>query len=170
VILDCLHETLAQFDPATATKEIVATLKSYGIGKVVGDKYAAQWVVGEFGRHGISYETSERDRSALYADFLPLLTSGRARLLDSPRLVGQLANLERKVMPTGRDRIDHPANAHDDLANSAAGALVLAGDWCSYDGSMDWVGTFKEGLEASMPIVNPHLTIWDHPAIGGWWR
>jgi hypothetical protein len=107
LVVDCLTETVAPFDPATATKEIVGTLKrkSYGIGKVVGDKYAAQWVAGEFGRHGISYEASERDRSAIYSDFLPLLTAGRARLLDSPRFVGQLANLERRVMPTGRDRI-----------------------------------------------------------------
>jgi hypothetical protein len=139
-VLDCLHEVLAPFDPAVATREIAATLKAYGITKVIGDRYSAQWVVGEMSRNGVTYEASERDRSALYADFLPLLTSGRARLLDSPRLVGQLANLERKVSPMGRDRIDHPAGAHDDLSNSAAGALVLAADWSSYDGSMDWVG------------------------------
>jgi hypothetical protein len=168
VVLDCLMEVVPPFDPAVATQEIVRTLKEYGVGKVVGDRYAAQWVVGEFGRNGISYEASERDRSAVYADFLPLLTAGRAKLLDSPRLVGQLANLERKVMPTGRDRIDHPSGAHDDLANSAAGALVLAGDWCSYDSSMDWVGTLEDALEAGIPNVTPYLHISNHPAWGGW--
>ena len=40
----------------------------------------------------------------------------------------------------GRDRIDHPAGAHDDLSNSAAGALVLAADWGSYDNSLSWIG------------------------------
>jgi hypothetical protein len=74
----------------------------------------------------ITLERSERDRSAIYADFLPVLTSGRARLLDNARLHGQLCNLERKVSPMGRDRIDHPAGAHDDLCNAAACALVLA--------------------------------------------
>jgi hypothetical protein len=141
-VLDALHETVAPFDPAQATREIAGVLKAYGVTRVVGDKYAGAWVSGEFGRNDISYEASERDRSGLYSDFLPLLTSGRARLLDAPRLIGQLANLERKASPMGRDRIDHPAGAgaHDDLSNAAAGALVLASDWSSYDGSMDWVG------------------------------
>lgn len=43
-----------------------------------------------------------------------------------PRLVGQLAGLERRATSGGRDRIDHAPGEHDDLANSAAGALVLA--------------------------------------------
>jgi hypothetical protein len=98
-VLDCLHETRAPFDPAHGTREIAKTLKAYGISKAIGDRYAASWVSGEFSRNDISYEASERDRSAVYADFLPLLTSGRARLLDSPRLVGQLCNLERRVSP-----------------------------------------------------------------------
>ena len=139
-ILDCLHEVRAPFDPAVATREIAATLKAYGVTKVVADKYAAQWPVSEFSRNNVTLEHSERDRSAIYADFLPLLTSGRARLIDAPRLIGQFRNLERRASPMGRDRIDHPVGSHDDLSNSAAGALVLAGDWGSYDGSMDWVG------------------------------
>ena len=153
-MLDCLHETRAPFDPAQATQEIAKTLKAYGVTKVVGDRYAAGWVVGEFGRNDISYEASERDRSAVYADFLPLLTSGRARLLDSPRLIGQLGNLERRASPMGRDRIDHPANAHDDLSNSAAGALVLASAASSYwDNDMAWVGDVPEGY-ASLPYFS----------------
>jgi hypothetical protein len=34
--------------------------------------------------------------------------------------------LERWTARGGRDNIDHPAGGHDDLANAAAGALVLA--------------------------------------------
>lgn len=168
-VLDCLHETMAPFDPAVATREIVATLKEYGIVRVVGDRYAASWVSGEFGRNGISYEASERDRSAIYADFLPLLTAGRARLLDSPKLVGQLANLERKTSPMGRDRIDHPAGAHDDLSNAAAGALVQAGDWSSYDHSMNWVSD-SHSTETGIPSVSPYLSLYHHPVFGGWPR
>jgi hypothetical protein len=41
----------------------------------------------------------------------------------------------------GRDRIDHPAGAHDDLSNAAAGALVLAASASDYwRGGMAWVG------------------------------
>jgi hypothetical protein len=171
VILDCLHEVLPPFDPAAATKEICATLKAYGITKVVADKYAAQWPVSEFARNDITLEHSERDRSAIYADFLPLLTSGRARLLDHPRLVGQLANLERRTQPSGRDQITHPANAnaHDDLANSAAGALVLASEESAYwANSMNWVSDGTEAVPEGAPAgPDPRIHISSHAAFGG---
>jgi hypothetical protein len=127
---------------------------------VIADRYAAQWPVGEFSRNDITLEHSERDRSAIYADFLPLLTSGRARLLDSSRLIGQLANLERRTQPSGKDRIDHPAGAHDDLSNAAAGALVLASDWSAYD-SMDWVGVVPESWGGN-PLAR-HPFFWNQP-------
>lgn len=153
-ILDCLHEVHAPFDPAVATREIAQTLKAYGIVKVVADKYAALWPVSEFSRNDITLEHSERDRSAIYADFLPLLTSGRARLLDSPRLVGQLCNLERRAQPSGKDRIDHPASAHDDLSNSAAGALVLGSDWSSYDNTLSWIGVPASATFDQFPYLS----------------
>jgi len=40
--------------------------------------------------------------------------------------VGQLALLERRVAPAGRDSVVHPKGAHDDVANAVAGALLLA--------------------------------------------
>jgi hypothetical protein len=51
--------------------------------------------------------------------------SGRVRLLDNKQLLAQLQNLERRT-GRGKDVIDHPANSHDDIANSCAGAIVLA--------------------------------------------
>ena len=135
-----MHETVAPFDPAAATQQIAKTLKAYGVVKVTSDRYAAQWPVSEMACNDITLECIERDRTAIYADFLPLLTSGRARLLDSQRLVGQLCNLERRASPLGRDRIDQPAGAHVDLSNSAAGALVLAASAsCYWASGMDWV-------------------------------
>jgi hypothetical protein len=116
----------APFNPDSATAQVSGMLKSYRCRSTVGDKYAAAWVVDAFRRHGITYEQSERDRSAIYADTLPLLTTGRTKLLDSRRLVSQLASLERRALPAGRDKIDHPKNGSDDCANAAAGALVLA--------------------------------------------
>jgi hypothetical protein len=47
-------------------------------------------------------------------------------LLDLPRLIAQLCSLERRTARGGRDSIDHPPKAHDDVANVAAGALELA--------------------------------------------
>jgi hypothetical protein len=156
-VLDCLTEVAPPFDPAQATADIAKTLKAYGITKVVADRYAAQWPVAEFARNDITLEHSERDRSSVYSDFLPLLTSGRARLLDHPRLVGQLANLERRTQPSGRDQVGHPANAnaHDDLANSAAGALVLASEESAYwANGMAWIGE-PEAVPDGPPGLDP---------------
>jgi hypothetical protein len=76
----------------------------------------------------VLYEVSERSKSEIYVDLLPLLNSRRIELLDHPKLTGQLCALERRtVRGSGRDVIDHPPGGHDDLVNSAAGALVGVG-------------------------------------------
>jgi hypothetical protein len=84
VILDCLVEIRAPFNPSAATEQMSTVLKSYGLSRTIGDRYSAQWVIEAFAKCGITYEHSERDRSAIYLDCLPLFTSGRARLLNSP--------------------------------------------------------------------------------------
>jgi hypothetical protein len=123
-ILDCLYERRAPFNPSETVAEIAAILRSYGVGSVVGDRYAAEWVVEAFAKVGISYVASERDRSALYLDALPLFTAGLVRLLDDQRLKHQIINLERRTSKSGRDRVDHPPGQNDDAANSCCGALV----------------------------------------------
>jgi hypothetical protein len=67
---------------------------------------------------------SKLTKSDIYKEFLPLLNSGEVELLDVPRLHAQLGSLERRVARGGRDSIDHAPNAHDDLANAAAGAVT----------------------------------------------
>jgi hypothetical protein len=57
---------------------------------------------------------------------LPLLNGGRVDLLDDDRLVNQICGLERRTARGGKDSIDHPPHAKDDLANSALGACWLA--------------------------------------------
>ncbi len=125
-VLDCLYERRAPFNPSVVVSEIATLLRSYGVGEVTGDRYAANWVTEGFANEGITYRQAERDRSAVYLDALPLFTAGRARLLDNDRLAHQLVSLERRTSRNGRDRVDHPPGGADDLANAAAGALVLA--------------------------------------------
>jgi hypothetical protein len=125
-ILDCLIEVRAPFNPDSATADVAKVLKSYRCFTTTGDHYSAEWIVSAFAKCGITYRHSDRDRSAIYLDALPLFTTGRARLLDNKRLVTQLASLERKTMPSGKDRVDHGPGGHDDAANVAAGAMVLA--------------------------------------------
>jgi hypothetical protein len=148
VVLDCLVEVRAPFNPSAATEQIASVLRSYGLQRTTGDRYSAQWVVEAFAKCGITYEHSERDRSALYLDCLPLFTSGRARLLDSKRLVTQFASLERRTSPIGKDRVDHGPGGADDLCNSAAGALVAAA------GDMDGLGVWRR-LAGDMQITPP---------------
>src|SRR5262249_31169121 len=68
----------------------------------------------------------EQNKSELFLEVLPLINADQAELLDNPRLIGQFAGLQRRTGSSGRDSIDHRRGSHDDAANAAAGALVLA--------------------------------------------
>jgi hypothetical protein len=130
IILDALVEVQPPFDTAQATYTVATALRSYGLHDTMGDDYAKGWVIREFARHGIRFEPrpSGMDRSALYLETLPAFSAARVRLLDNPKLVAQFCALERRVMPGGRDRVDHPNRAghRDDLANACAGAIWRA--------------------------------------------
>jgi hypothetical protein len=106
------------------------------------------WPAERFRAHGIAYEICETTKSDLYRDLLPLLNAGRAELLDHPRLVAQLCNLERRTARGGKDSIDHAPNAHDDVANAVAGAVVAASQGAL---SMDAVpmSVWEEALDAA---------------------
>jgi hypothetical protein len=125
-VLDCILEIKAPFNPTSAAQQIANLLKSYNITSTVGDRYGAQWIVDGFAAFGIRYQHSERDRSAIYLDAMPLFTSGRVRLLDNKRLTSQFAGLERRTSSIGKDKVDHGPGGSDDVANAAAGALVRA--------------------------------------------
>jgi hypothetical protein len=121
VMLDAIRETKPPFSPENVVAEYSHLLKSYGIARLVGDRWGGVWCVESFERHGISYEQSAKPKSDLYIDLLPLLNSGRIHLLDHPKLVSQLTNLERRTSRGGKDSIDYAPGAHDDLANAVAG-------------------------------------------------
>jgi hypothetical protein len=106
-------------------QEYAALLKSYRISKVTGDRYAGEWPREQFRKYGVQYEVADKSKSDIYRDLLPLLNSRRVELLDNQRLIGQLVSLERRTARGGRDSIDHPPRAHDDIANSVAGVLTL---------------------------------------------
>lgn len=54
-----------------------------------------------------------------------MINSGEVELLDNPRLVTQLYNLERRSARSGRDSIDHAPGTQDDLVNAVAGSFVF---------------------------------------------
>lgn len=124
-VLDVVRERKPPFSPASVVDEFARLFRSYGITKIVGDRYGGEWPREAFRDHGITYEPADKTRSELYVDLLPLLNSERADLLDKPILVAQLVGLERRTSRGGRELIDHGPTGHDDVANSVAGALDL---------------------------------------------
>ena len=125
-ILDCIRECRPPFSPESVVDEFCSALKQYHISKVCGDRYAGEWPRERFRMCGVTYELSEKPKSDIYRDMLPLLNSRKVQLLDDRRLISQLHGLERRTARGGRDSIDHGPGAHDDVANAVAGALVLA--------------------------------------------
>ena len=115
------------FNPSGVIAEIAGLLKAYGLREIVMDRYAGGFPVEQFASHGITVKPSERDRSAIYLDMVPLVNSGRVVLLDQPDLLRELRGLERRRGVSGRDKVDHRVGSHDDRANSAALALTLVG-------------------------------------------
>jgi hypothetical protein len=127
VVLDLLYERVPKFVTTAVVAEIAALLRSYGLNTVTGDRYAAEWVRGAFAAVGIEYTQSRRDKSAIYANVMPLFTAGRLQLLDVPKMTNQFAALER-IVASGKEKVDHPRGQFDDVANAVAGALVLAAE------------------------------------------
>jgi hypothetical protein len=126
-VLDVVRETTPPFSPEQVITEYAALVQTYDISRVTGDRYAGEFPREQFRKHGITYEPSEKAKSDIYKDVLPLLNSGRVDLLDHPRLLTQLGGLERRTARGGRDSIDHAPGSRDDVCNSACGALVLVG-------------------------------------------
>jgi hypothetical protein len=125
-VLDLVREVKPPFSPEAVVREFATTLKSYGISQVTGDRYGGEWPRERFSAAAITYRPSERSRSEIYLELLPLLNAKQVILIDNARLITQLSGLERHVSRSGAESIDHAPGGHDDLANAAAGAAVLA--------------------------------------------
>jgi hypothetical protein len=114
-------------DTDAVVSEFARLLRSFGVTEAYADRYGAQWVVDAFRRKDIKLIKSRFVRSEIYANFSPMLNSGQVRLLDIKQLRSQVLALERRtIRGSARDVIDHPRAGSDDLANSCAGALVMA--------------------------------------------
>jgi hypothetical protein len=96
---------------------------------------------------------SERSKSQLYSEFLPMMNSRQVELLDVPRLARQLEGLERRTARGGRDSIDHGPGGHDDVANVVAGVCAEL--------LRPWGGHAVPGDGAGEPAAAPVLTWMD---------
>jgi hypothetical protein len=124
-VLDAVRERKPPFSPDDVVAEFAALMKSYGIKEAQADRFGVDWVSEAFRKAGINVKPAEKPKSDIYRELLPLLNAKRCSLLDVPRLSSQLVGLERRVARGGRDSIDHAPGSHDDVANAAAGALLM---------------------------------------------
>lgn len=157
LVLDAVRVIAPPFDPETAVQTLAETMREYGITEIQGDQYAGEWVVSAFSRHSVTYGASERNRSEIYLETLPHFSRGAIELLDSPLLRTQLLLLERRTRSAGRDSVDHPRGAHDDLANAVCGALLLAAgggvSLCVSDEAIELAADV--GYEWALPVMSP---------------
>ncbi|MFZ3327284.1 MAG: hypothetical protein WA231_15960 [Methylocella sp.] len=146
-VLDCVREVRAPFQPEAVVEDFCAVLAAYGVARVTGDRYAGEWPREQFKKRNVDYVPSERVKSDIYRDCLPLLNSRKCQLLDIRRLISQLHGLERRTARGGKDSIDHGPGQHDDVANAVAGAIVLAAH-C------------EKPLNFHPPILGPGRSAW----------
>jgi hypothetical protein len=127
-VLDLIRERKPPFNPSEVAAEFSAELKRYGISTARSDRYGAAWVSEQFTKNGITLRPSDQDKSAIYNNLVPIINSAKAELLDHPKLLAQLGQLEIRTARGGRTSIDHPEGSgfHDDIANACAGAIVFA--------------------------------------------
>jgi hypothetical protein len=125
-IVDVLREVRPPFSPEQTTIAFAETFKRYRITKILGDKFAGSWPSEQFRKCGVTYDSSAEPKTEIYKNTLPLFNGRTVELPDNPRLLTQLVGLERRTGRGGNDSIDHSPGAHDDLINSACGALLLA--------------------------------------------
>jgi len=162
-VLDCLREVRPPFSPEQVCQQFAQELKRYGSRRVFSDTYAAEWPREQFAKLGIAVEPSPLTRSELYLELLPAINSGGCELLDNARLLTQLVNLERRTGRSGKDAVDHPRGGHDDLANAAAGALVMAVRSVGVLAPLPAAFTLCVNAQASAPASCPLLLN------GPWW-
>jgi hypothetical protein len=157
VVVDALREVKPPFSPEFAVAQLVHLLKGYRVYTVEGDAFGGEFAREPLKKHGISYQLAKKPKSDLYAHhLLPMLNSGRVDLLDHPRAIQQIIDLECHTARAGRDKIDHPPGGHDDLANAIAG-LVARAAGSTYSFAGDWVSGADSDVEPRQGMVIPMM-------------
>jgi len=123
-VVDGVEEVRPPFDPRAVVQEMAAIARGYGLDRVYGDGFAKGWTGALFEPAGLRYEVSPLTKSELYLSALTLINSRMVQLPDEPRLVAQIAGLQRRPGAAGREFVEH-ARVGDDVANVALGAAAL---------------------------------------------
>ena len=148
-VVDLVEERKAPLDPLQVTREFARICKGYNVGKVVGDRYAGNFLSSAWLNEGIFYETASIDKSEAFLQFAAVMSMRKALIPRNEQLKIQLVNLERKALPSGKEQVASPENLHDDLANAVA--LVVVDVYKGISSRMT-----PEQMEARMPVMKKH--------------
>lgn len=122
-IVDSIRLYRSPHDPIAAIRDMSLHLKKFGIKKITGDNYAAEFVKSSFLANKIRYDKCPITASQLYIEVIPIIGSGCVELLDNETLVNQFAGLLRFTRSGGHDKITHGQGSKDDCCNAVAGVI-----------------------------------------------
>jgi Terminase large subunit, T4likevirus-type, N-terminal len=156
-------------------------LQQYRLSTVTGDGFARGYVADIFRQNGITYNDATRNRSQIYLAALAGINDGVFTLLDNERLIAQLTGLVMKPGTDGHDKVDHRSGSHDDLANAACGALVLAAEGTGGSQHYGWTAlSHSDGVNAAIANMSywekyqlQQLGMYGHQSYGAgrpWWE
>lgn len=86
IVIDAVREMRPPFSPDAVIDEFAALVRSYGIARVCGDKYAGEFPRELFRKKGIFYVPAAAPKPDLYRDLLSHLNSGHIVLPRNDRL------------------------------------------------------------------------------------
>jgi hypothetical protein len=125
VIVDVVRRWVAPHNPEAVIAEAARILLDFGVTTVQVDRFAAEFPIVAFARHGVTATVAAKTTSEHYLETLPRVNAGAVRLPDVAVLIAELNGLYRRSAG-GRDRVDHRgAGTHDDTAASAAAVISM---------------------------------------------
>jgi hypothetical protein len=125
IVVDVIRSRRPKFNPEEVTAQYSELLKSYGIGRVTGDKFSGDWASNAYAKFGILYERSEKTKSECYLEAEGPFNTGRVNLPNREAAIVQLKGLVRKARSGGHDSVDTDAGQPEDEANVVAGLIWL---------------------------------------------
>jgi Phage Terminase len=132
-VADVVRGTRPPFDPVEVVKAYAELCKEYRVSAVHGDNYSAEWATSAFKDAGMRYIVSDKPKSQLYLEALPLFTRRAISLPDHTQLLRELRLLERQTHRSGKDTVDHGRRGSDDHANAVCGCATFAARRLGYD-------------------------------------
>jgi hypothetical protein len=130
IIVDVVRSRRPKFDPVAVTAEYSSLLKSYHIGRVVGDKFSGDFASSSFMQNNVIYDRSEKTKSELYLEAESAINTGVVEWPPREPMLSQFKGLVRRTRSGGRDSVDTDAGQPEDEANVVAGLIWLLHERC----------------------------------------